>query len=340
MAIERELPVLNRKDQDSAMDAPVDLVRPISPSQAVSIAVSRKPSWLKVRAPGGENYQKIKKLLKDRNLSTVCEEARCPNIAECWASGTATIMIGTEVCTRACRFCAVKTARRPPPLDLKEPKSVAEAIAALKLKYIVLTSVDRDDLDDGGAGHFAKTIQEIKRLDSSVIVEALVPDFKGDPNAVETIVRSGVDVYAHNVETVKKLQYRVRDPRAGYEQSLGALRYAKTFANENGFRIFTKSSLMLGLGENDLELHQAFHDLRRFDVDVLTLGQYLRPTQKHLPVEKFYQPEEFEVLKDQAEKQGFMYVAAGPMVRSSYRAAELFLRGLIIKGQDVSERKA
>ncbi len=339
MAITKELPVLTPWDDQSALTQDATLERPMSPAQAQKIAVSKKPSWLKVRLPGGSEYQKIKGLLRERKLATVCEEAQCPNIAECWASGTATIMIGTEICTRACRFCAVKTARRPPALDPNEPRHVAETIAALKLRYVVLTSVDRDDLPDGGAEHFAKTIRAIKALDPSIIVEALVPDFKGDPGCVETVIHSGVDVYAHNVETVKRLQYRVRDPRAGYEQSLGTLRYAKTFAEANQIQLYTKSSIMLGLGESEVELMHAFHDLRKIDVDVLTLGQYLRPTKKHLPVEKFYSPDEFETLKSAAEKKGFLYVAAGPMVRSSYRAAELFLKGLVTRGRESDPRR-
>lgn len=306
-----------------------EMARPLSPSEAKKITPLKKPEWLKIRPPAGENYLQIKKLLRDRNLHTVCEEARCPNVAECWASGTATFMLGTEVCTRACRFCAVKTARRPPPLDPEEPFKVAEAVAQLKLKYVVLTSVDRDDLPDGGAEHFAKTIRELKRLDPQLLVEALVPDFRGDLTAVQTIVESGLDVYAHNVETVKRLQYRVRDPRAGYQQSLATLLHAREYAQKRNQQLHTKSALMLGLGEEQTEVLEAFDDLRKHQVDVLTLGQYLRPSLSHLPVERYVSPEEFLDLENQAKAAGFLYVAAGPMVRSSYKAAELFIEGLI-----------
>jgi lipoic acid synthetase len=243
-------------------------------------------------------------------------------------------MVGGDTCTRACRFCAVKTARIPPPLDPEEPAHVAESIAALGLRYVVLTSVDRDDLSDGGAGHFAATIREIKRLDSKIIVEALVPDFRGDLEAIQTLVDSGLDVYAHNIETVKRLQYRVRDPRAGYLQSLATLRAAKNYAQTVGHTLYTKSAVMLGLGEDELELEAAFEDLRAYDVDVLTLGQYLRPSLQHLPVEKYWSPEEFETLGKMAESKGFLYVASGPMVRSSYRAGEFFIEGMIEKQRE------
>ncbi len=306
-----------------------DQERPLSPSEASKIAPLRKPEWLKIRPPAGENYTRIKQMLRERNLHTVCEEAHCPNVSECWAGGTATFMLGSEVCTRACRFCAIQTARRPPPLDPDEPFKVAASVAELGLKYVVLTSVDRDDLRDGGAEHFAKTIRELKRLDPRILVEALVPDFRGDFRAVETIVDSGLDVYAHNIETVYRLQYRVRDPRAGYQQSLETLRHAKEYARASGRRLHTKSSIMLGLGETAAELTQAFSDLRLHGIDVLTLGQYLRPSLKHLPVEKYYSPGEFQALETEAKEAGFLYVASGPMVRSSYKAAELFLEGLI-----------
>ncbi len=306
--------------------------RPLPPSEARKISPLKKPEWLKIRPPGGENYTQIKSLLRERGLHTVCEEAHCPNVAECWSSGTATFMLGSEVCTRACRFCAISTARRPPPLDPEEPFKVAEAVSKLNLKYIVLTSVDRDDLEDGGAHHFAKTVTELKRLNPGLLVEALVPDFRGDLKAVEIIVDSGLDVYAHNIETVKRLQYRVRDPRAGYLQSLETLRYAKEYAAKRAQKLHTKSSIMLGLGEDETELKQTFSDLKEYGVDVLTLGQYLRPSLNHLPVEKYYSPEEFKVLEAESLKFGFMYVAAGPMVRSSYKAAELFLEGAIRKG--------
>ncbi len=306
-----------------------DQDRPLSPSEAKKITPLKKPEWLKIRPPSGDKYTEIKQLLRERNLHTVCEEAHCPNVAECWASGTATFMLGSEVCTRACRFCAIQTARRPPPLDPDEPFKVAEAVSKLKLKYVVLTSVDRDDLPDGGANHFAQTVKELKRLDPNLLVEALVSDFRGDEKAVEMIVDSGLDVYAHNVETVYRLQYRVRDPRAGYEQSLNTLLHAKNYAREKGQKLYTKSSIMLGLGETGGELKTAFEDLRKFEIDILTLGQYLRPSMTHLPVDRYYSPEEFQHLEQIARDCGFLYVAAGPMVRSSYKASELFIEGLL-----------
>jgi lipoyl synthase len=325
MAIFRELPIIDVPHVDK------ERARPLSPSKAAQILASRKPDWLRIRPPGGESYTQIKGLLREKKLHTVCEEAHCPNVAECWASGTATFMLGGDTCTRACRFCAVKTARVPPPLDPEEPFQVAESIAALGLHYVVLTSVDRDDLPDGGAGHFAATIREIKRLDPKIIVEALVPDFRGDLQAIEALVDSRLDVYAHNIETVQSLQYRVRDPRAGYFQSLATLRAAKAYAKTIGHELFTKSAVMLGLGENESELEESFQDLRHYDVDVLTVGQYLRPSLKHLPVEKYYSPEEFQTIGKTAESKGFLYVASGPMVRSSYRAGEFFIQGVIEK---------
>ncbi len=306
--------------------------RPLSPSRAAEIPQGRKPDWLRIRPPAGESYLRIKGLLRDRGLHTVCEEAHCPNVAECWASGTATFMLGGDTCTRACRFCAVKTARRPPALDPGEPAHVAESVTALGLRYVVLTSVDRDDLPDGGAAHFAETIRQIKRRDPKIVVEALVPDFRGDEAAVAVVVDSGVDVYAHNIETVRRLQYRVRDPRAGYEQSLATLAAAKRHAGEVGLRLHTKSSIMLGLGEEDAELGQVYSDLRAHGVDVLTLGQYLRPSVAHLPVERFISPEGFEALVSVAREHGFLYVAGGPLVRSSYRAAEFFIHGRVEPG--------
>lgn len=312
--------------------APRDAARPLSPSKARQILATKKPEWLKIRPPAGESYVRIKGMLRERGLHTVCEEAHCPNLSECWASGTATFMLGSDTCTRACRFCAIKTARVPPPLDPEEPFQVAESVASLGLHYVVLTSVDRDDLEDGGASHFAATIREIKRLNPRIIVEALVPDFRGELAPIQTIVDSGLDVYAHNVETVRRLQYRVRDPRAGYEQSLLTLRVAKNHARETGrAELFTKSSIMLGLGELDTELDEAYDDLRAHDVDVLTLGQYLRPSLSHLPVERYLSPEQFEELGRRAESKGFLYVASGPMVRSSYRAGEFFIQGAIEK---------
>lgn len=276
-------------------------------------------------------------MLREKKLHTVCEEAHCPNVSECWSDGTATFILGGDTCTRACRFCAVKTARRPPALDPSEPEHVAESVVSLGLRYVVLTSVDRDDLIDGGAGHFAETIKGIKRRSAEILpeilVEALVPDFKGEQAPIHRIVDSGVDVYAHNIETVKRLQYRVRDPRASYEQSLQTLLEAKKYAKTLGRVFHTKSSIMLGLGETKAELDQTFNDLRAHEVDVLTLGQYLRPSLEHLPVDRFLEPAEFDDLALCARSHGFLYVAAGPLVRSSYKAAELFLTGLVARNK-------
>ncbi len=339
----RELPVLNPHLELNAMNA-VKVTsaisaaeaarRPLSPSRAREIAAEKKPAWLKIRPPAGENYHQIKEMLNERKLHTVCQEARCPNVAECWASGTATFMLGGDTCTRACRFCAIKTMRRPPDLDPNEPDHIASSVATLGLHYVVLTSVDRDDMVDGGAEHFAKTVSGIKTRNPKILVEALVSDFRGRVESIEAIVDSGVDVYAHNIETVKALQYRVRDPRANYDQSLETLKVAKRIAAERresaGRKpMFTKSSIMLGLGETEDELKEAFADLRAHGADVLTLGQYLRPTATHLPVERFYSPEEFAALEEIARDYGFLYIAAGPLVRSSYRAGEFFIQSLL-----------
>ena len=336
MAIYLELPVLHSDSDLGGERAPghpgsIREARglPLSPSRAAQIAPIPKPSWLKIRPPGGENHQRIQALLRANQLHTVCEEAHCPNVAECWAGGTATFMLGGDTCTRACRFCAIKTARRPSALNPEEPVRVGQSIAALGLDYVVLTAVDRDDLADGGAEHFAATIRQIKCHAPQIFVEALVPDFRGDLQAVATLVESGVDVYAHNVETVEALQFRVRDSRASYLQSLGTLIQAKHLAVGRSSRIYTKTSLMLGLGEREEEIHQTFVDLRGAGVDVLTLGQYLRPSPQHLPVERYYEVTEFARLREQAMALGFLYVAAGPLVRSSYRAGEFFLQGLL-----------
>ncbi|OGS49377.1 MAG: lipoyl synthase [Euryarchaeota archaeon RBG_16_68_13] len=281
----------------------------------------RRPEWLRVRPPSGPSYARIKGLLRSLELHTVCEEAHCPNVAECWGGGTATIMLMGWVCTRGCRFCAVTSGNPRGVLDPEEPGKVAEAIGDLDLRYVVLTSVDRDDLPDGGAGHFARTVRAVKALRPEILVEALIPDFQGDLEAVRAVVESGVDVLAHNVETVERLQASVRDPRATYGQSLSVLRAAKEMRDG----LYTKSSLMLGLGETRAEVRETMADLRRTDVDVLTLGQYLRPSAWHIPVREFVKLETFEACREEAEAMGFLYVAAGPLVRSSYRAGELFM---------------
>ena len=285
----------------------------------------RKPEWLRVRPPSGENYAHLKTLLRSLDLHTVCEEAHCPNVSECWGGGTATIMLLGDTCTRGCRFCAVTSGNPRGAVDVDEPRKVAGAIAELGLTYVVLTSVDRDDLPDGGAGHFAQTIREIKARDADVLVEALIPDFQGDLAAVRTVVDASPDVLDHNIETVRRLQHPVRDRRAGYEQSLAVLRGAKSMRDG----LYTKSSIMLGLGETHDEVLETMHDLRDAGVDIVTLGQYLRPSAWHLPVQEFVPPERFDAYRREAEAMGFLYAAAGPLVRSSYRAGEFFLENVL-----------
>jgi len=288
-----------------------------------------KPSWLKVRPPAGENYNEIKDMLSKLNLATVCQEARCPNIAECWSGGTATFMLMGEVCTRGCKFCAVKTGNPRGVIDVDEPYKVGYAIAQMKLDYVVITSVDRDDLPDEGAGHFAKTIETIKSQRPEMIVEILTPDFKGQKHLIEILVDAHPDVFAHNIETVERLQKQVRDVRAGYQQSMGVLEFIK----QKDPSIYTKSSLMLGLGEEDEEIRQTLKDLRKVGCDVVTFGQYLQPTKKHIPVANYVTPEKFKEWQVEAEGMGFLYVASGPLVRSSYKAGEFFIKGIIEKNR-------
>jgi len=286
-----------------------------------------KPDWLKVRSPVGEKYFEIKALMRSLNLATVCEEARCPNIGECWNGGTATFMLMGEVCTRGCRFCSVKTGNPKGKIDVDEPVKVGEAIAKLGLDYVVLTSVDRDDLPDEGSGHFAETVRVIKQNDPKLLVEVLTPDFKGNEEFVGKIVDAKPDVFAHNVETVERLQKRVRDPRAGYKQSLRVLQFVK----ERDSTRYTKSSIMLGLGETDEEVMTTLRDLRAVGCDVVTFGQYLQPTKLKLKVEEFVTPEKFKHWENVSKDLGFLYVASGPLVRSSYRAGEYFMTGMIEK---------
>ena len=281
----------------------------------------RKPVWLRVRAPSGENYTKVKQSLRSLELHTVCEEASCPNISECWGTGTATIMIMGDICTRGCRFCAVTSGKPAALLDAGEPERVAKAIKEWGLRYVVITSVCRDDLEDGGAEHISKTIKAIKLQCPKIIVESLIPDFRGNVNSVKKVVNSQPGVISHNIETVIRLVPKVRDARASYEQSLLLLKKIKDMDS----MIYTKSSIMLGLGETEEEIIQTIRDLRSVGVNILTMGQYLQPTPKHLPVIKYITPEKFNWLREIAEQMGFVYVAAGPLVRSSYRAAEFFI---------------
>lgn len=288
-----------------------------------------KPDWLKVRAPSGENYAKIKEMAGSLKLATVCQEAKCPNIGECWSGGTATFMLMGEVCTRGCRFCNVKTGNPKGKIDEFEPEKVAHSIAQLSLDYVVITSVDRDDLPDQGAGHFARAITAIKKLNPKLIVEILTPDFCGDMDLVKVIVDSYPDVFAHNIETVERLSPSVRDPRAKYRQSLAVLQEVKNLYP----RMYTKSSIMLGLGETDEEILQSLKDLRMVGCDVVTFGQYLQPSKRHLKVIEYVTPEKFKFWQSTAEAMGFLYVASGPLVRSSYRAGEFFMKGIVEKSR-------
>tara|TARA_B100000131_G_C18113687_1_gene610532 strand:- start:40 stop:993 length:954 start_codon:yes stop_codon:yes gene_type:complete len=288
----------------------------IKPNKSNLVPVERKPAWLRGNIKTSPNYKQLKKIVHQRKLNTVCEEAMCPNISECWNHGTATFMLLGSVCTRACKFCAVDTGNPKSKLDSEEPKKVATSISLMNIKYAVLTSVNRDDLPDGGAGHYAKTVKAIKNKTPEVIIEALAPDFLGQKKSIELLLDSGLEVFAQNVETVNRLTNKVRDPRAGYRQTLEILSYSKEYQPT----VLTKTSLMLGLGETHNEVYKTMKDIRARGVDILTLGQYMRPTANHLPINKWYTPEEFTFLKEKALDLGFLDVASGPMVRSSYRA--------------------
>ena len=316
----------------------------------------RKPEWLKSRPPSGERFAEIKETLRELDLHTVCEEANCPNLGDCWSGGanappdaeaadaaeggrngpgTATFMLLGDRCSRGCNFCDVETGGMEPP-DPDEPGKVAEAVAEIGLEYVVLTSVDRDDLADGGAGQFAETVRAIKRRDPSILVESLIPDFQGDPEDVRTMIDAGPDVVAHNVETVDRLQWPVRDRRAGYEQSLSVL---EQIANSED--VYAKTSLMLGVGEYDHEVYRTLSDLREVGVDIVTFGQYLQPSRSHLVVFDYVHPDTFDVWKRVAEEEfGFLYCASGPMVRSSYKAGEFFVEALVRDGKSVAEARA
>lgn len=289
-----------------------------------------KPHWLKVKAVHSEKYQFVKNKVDEHQLATVCQEAKCPNISECWSHGTATIMLMGAVCTRACRFCSVDTGNPKGWLDLNEPQKAANTVKTMNLDYVVLTSVNRDDLPDGGASHYAACIQEIKFVSPHTKIEALTPDFQGSKFSIETLLDSGLAVFAQNVETVERLTHPVRDIRAGYRQTLDVLAYAKKYRPD----ILTKTSLMLGLGETLDELEKTMDDLRDCQVDILTLGQYLQPTKNHLPIVRYVTPEEFNQLREIGLSKGFMEVASGPMVRSSYRADRIFKKdnlGLVLE---------
>lgn len=285
---------------------------------------TRKPEWLKVKVPGGPGYERVRDLLSRLKLNTVCAESRCPNIAECWGGGTATVMLMGDVCTRGCKFCHVKSGR-PQPLDPEEPRHLAEAVSQLGLRYLVVTSVDRDDLPDAGAGHFAEAIRQLRALSPDTKVEVLVPDFEAVRERLDLVGSAAPHVIAQNLETVERLTHPTRDRRAGYHKTLDVLRaYKERFPG-----IYTKSSLMVGLGETEEELVQAMRDLRAAGVDVLTIGQYLQPSPWNLKVVEFVNPITFKKYQERALELGFLYCASGPLVRSSYRAAEFFMKGLL-----------
>ena len=305
-------------------------VPPAPGSRERSARGARKPEWLKVRAPGGEGYARLLDLTRRLELNTVCQEARCPNIGDCWRGphATMTIMVLGEQCTRRCRFCAVETAAQGRPPDPAEPARVAEAIAALGVGYVVIPSVDRDDLPDGGAAHYAQCIRAIRERSPQILVEALIPDYLGADLA--TLLQAAPDVLAHNVEVVDRLQRKIRDPRCSFERSLGTLRGARALLPQ----VLTKSSLMLGLGESTEEIDDALVRLRAAGVDLLTLGQYLRPSPRHAPVREFVRPERFAELAERGRALGFRHVAAGPLVRSSYRAGEILATELLRARRD------
>ncbi len=322
MSTSKKIPVQvdtgNKYQTEQGFSAIRNGIRPArnNESEKVDNKLARKPAWLKVKMPNGSGYRKVKDIVHNNRLSTVCEESMCPNIGECWDRGTATIMIMGSVCSRACRFCSVDTGNPGGWLDNEEPAHAAEAVKVMNLKYIVLTSVDRDDLDDGGAEHYARCVREIKKLNPQTAVETLTPDFAGNLEHVNRVLDSGIEVYAQNVETVKRLTHPVRDPRASYETTLAILKHAKSHRPN----LLTKTSLMLGLGETDKEIEQTMEDLRAANVDILTLGQYLRPTKNHLKVERYVTPEQFENYRQIGLKKGFKEVVSGAFVRSSYRA--------------------
>ncbi len=277
-----------------------------------------KPKWLKAKIPKGDSYLEVKKSLREKGLFTVCEEAKCPNLSECWDAKTATIMILGDTCTRACKFCHVKTGNPKGFINHNEITDSSKMVDIMSLNYVVITSVDRDDLPDHGSSHFAAVVEEINRNHPNTKVEVLIPDFDAKPEFMHILARSNPFVIAQNIETVERLTHPVRDPRAGYQKTLDCLNFYK----KNYPKISTKTSLMLGLGETMKEIHQTLEDLRAIDVDIVTFGQYLQPSKRHLSVEKFYTPEEFEELKRLSYRMGFRFVASGPMVRSSYKAAD------------------
>ena len=285
----------------------------------------QKPDWIKVNFVQGKNYKKIREASKALNLNTVCQEANCPNIYECWDGGTATFMLLGDICTRGCRFCHVKSGNPKGVVDIFEPENTADAVKELKLEYVVLTSVDRDDLSDGGSAHFAETVNQIYKKNKNTLIEVLIPDFSGNLDNLSIVTKAKPTVIAHNIETTRTLTPLVRDARASYDRSLEVLRNVK----ELDSNIYTKSSIMLGFGEKYSEVIEAMKDLRKADVDILTIGQYLQPSDFHISIKQYVHPDEFIKLKDVAEDMGFKYVVSGPLVRSSYKAGEYFVKNLV-----------
>lgn len=281
-----------------------------------------KPDWLRIKVRGGATFDKVQGIVHEHKLATVCEEAKCPNMSECWSAGTATIMLMGDVCTRACRFCAVNTGNPGGWLDTREPDNAARSVQLMNLKYVVLTSVNRDDLEDGGAGHYAACVKRVKEVNPDTAVEVLTPDFMGVLGDVETVVDSGIAVFAQNIETVQRLTHPVRDSRASYQQTLDVLTHAKAYRPD----VLTKTSLMLGLGETDEEIMACMDDLRAARVDILTLGQYLQPTRNHYPISRYVTPEEFEQYRQWGLQKDFFEVVSGVLVRSSYRAEQVLAK--------------
>lgn len=318
MQDEHRIPIVIKSGDKFATDQGFNAIKNgIKQTKALSQEpLGGKPSWLKVQLPSGKQYSGMKKNVRGNKLSTVCEESMCPNIGECWSAGTATIMLMGSVCTRACRFCSVDTGNPKGWLDKDEPKNAAESVKSTGLKYIVLTSVDRDDLVDGGAQHYADCVAAILEASPDIKVETLTPDFKGEERHLEKVLDSGIVVFAQNLETVKRLTHPVRDPRASYETTMKLLAHAKKYRPD----ILTKTSLMLGLGETDDEIMQTLQDLSDINLDIVTFGQYLRPTKNHLPIERYVPPSDFDKYRQWGLELGFKEVVSGPFVRSSYRA--------------------
>jgi len=329
-ALREQLTVDIEAEGEASWTDSVAVVEPV-PKKRVQKQHTRHPDWLRVQRPGGDDYMRIRNGLRASKLATVCEEARCPNIGECWSSkkgaATATIMVLGDTCTRACRFCNVKTSRRPPLPAEDEPEKTAEAIASWEVDYVVITSVDRDDIPDGGAEHYARVVRRVKEIKPSMRLECLTPDFNGTSGlaGVATVATAGLDVYAHNIETVERLQSTVRDRRAGYRESIAVLEHAKA-SNPN---VVTKTSIILGFGEEEHEVRQTMRDMRDAGVEIFTLGQYLRPSKRHMKVARMLPPAEYDMYREMGESMGFKYVASGPLVRSSYKAGEVFMEAFL-----------